>query len=98
MRTGTLSAVHLADGGPPRVAYAVPRAVGGAVVRNRARRRLRHVLATIAVADPGQVPGGALVITVRGDLADRSTKELTNDVVSLLEAVRARHRREATHP
>jgi ribonuclease P protein component len=31
--------------GPPRVAYAVGRRAGGAVERNRIRRRLRHVVA-----------------------------------------------------
>jgi ribonuclease P protein component len=29
---------------PPRVAYAVGRSVGGAVVRNRVRRQLRHAI------------------------------------------------------
>jgi ribonuclease P protein component len=32
---------------PPRCAYAIGRAVGGAVVRNRLRRRIRAVLATV---------------------------------------------------
>ena len=32
------------DTDPPRVAYAVGRGVGGAVVRNRLRRRLRTVM------------------------------------------------------
>jgi ribonuclease P protein component len=31
--------------GPPRVAYAIGRSAGGAVDRNRIRRRLRHVVA-----------------------------------------------------
>jgi len=34
-----------ADARPPRVAYALGRPVGGAVVRNRLRRQLRHALA-----------------------------------------------------
>jgi ribonuclease P protein component len=46
---------------PPRVAFAVSRKVGPAVVRNRVRRRLRAVLADealaggdyLVIADPG---------------------------------------------
>jgi ribonuclease P protein component len=41
--------LHLVDAGPPagrpvRVGFVVSKAVGGSVVRNRVRRRLRHVL------------------------------------------------------
>ena len=48
-RSGTsLLVVHLDPGdggsGPPRVGVAVSRAVGPAVVRNRVKRRLRHLL------------------------------------------------------
>jgi ribonuclease P protein component len=44
--------------GPPRVAYAVGRRVGGAVARNRLRRRLRAIAADQAPALP---PGAYLV-------------------------------------
>jgi len=37
----TVTCVDLHDGCPPRVGYAVSRRVGGAVARNRLRRRLR---------------------------------------------------------
>jgi ribonuclease P protein component len=43
---------------PPRCAFAIGRAVGGAVVRNRLRRRLRAVLATLV---PPLPPGDYLV-------------------------------------
>jgi ribonuclease P protein component len=43
---------------PPRCAYAIGRAVGGAVVRNRLRRRIRGVLATL---DPPLPVGDYLV-------------------------------------
>ena len=46
-----------ASGDLPRVAYSVGRRVGGAVVRNRLRRRLRSVVAEI----PGLAPGAYLV-------------------------------------
>jgi ribonuclease P protein component len=41
-------------GQPPRVAFAVGRVVGGAVVRNRVRRRLRAISVELApVMHPG---------------------------------------------
>ena len=43
---------------PPQVAYAVSRKAGGAVVRNRVRRRLRAVMADLA---PALRPGAYLV-------------------------------------
>ena len=41
VREGPLTVIHRADASPPRVAFAVGRKVGPAVVRNRLRRRLR---------------------------------------------------------
>ena len=48
---------------PPRVAFAVPRAVGPAVVRNRVRRRLRGVLTERA--RDHELPGGSWLFIVR---------------------------------
>jgi ribonuclease P protein component len=45
---------------PPRLAFAIGRAVGNAVVRNRIRRRLRSVFAELA---PDLRPGTYLVGT-----------------------------------
>ena len=83
--------MYLDDGGPTRVAYAITRRTGTAVVRNRVRRRLRHLLAGEAAG--GQVPPGALVITVGPAATSRSTEELRNDVVRLLDALEARRHR-----
>lgn len=47
-----------ADAVSPRVGFVVPRSVGGAVVRNRVRRRLRHLVRD-CLAD---VPCGSLVV------------------------------------
>lgn len=84
--------MHLADdpsGGPPRVAYAMTKRVGGAVVRNRLRRRLRAVVAEQARS--GRVPSGALLISAGPDAVRRQPDELRNDVVRLLDALEARH-------
>jgi ribonuclease P protein component len=56
--------------GPPRIAFAIGRPVGGAVVRNRLRRRLRAV-----IADAGPPPGTYLV-TARPEAATLSDQEL----------------------
>jgi ribonuclease P protein component len=45
---------------PPRAAFAVGRVVGGAVARNRIRRRLRAALRELQVA--GRLPGGTYLI------------------------------------
>jgi len=64
---------------PPRVAFAVGRPVGGAVTRNRARRRLR---AAVERAAGGLVPGAYLfgagpdVVTMPFDTLERSVAEL----------------------
>jgi ribonuclease P protein component len=54
--------VHLARSAdadaPPRVGFVVGRAVGGAVVRHRIQRRLRHLMWWRL----GALPGGALVV------------------------------------
>lgn len=42
----------------PRVGFAVSRAVGGAVTRNRVQRRLRHLVAERL----HKLPGGSLVV------------------------------------
>lgn len=60
-RAGPLSLTWLgaaAGTSPPRVAYAIGRPVGPAVVRNRLRRRLRAAVTELA---PDMAPGAYLV-------------------------------------
>lgn len=83
--------MHLDDGSDtPRIAYAVTKRVGGAVVRNRLRRRLRAICADLVRSDPARVPTGALLISAGPDAVRRRPDELRNDVVLLLDALRAR--------
>ena len=62
-RRGKISIAYLDDGAPPppRVAYAIGRHVGGAVVRNRLRRRLRELARRSDLA-----PGAYLVSAGQG--------------------------------
>jgi ribonuclease P protein component len=48
---------------PPRVAFAIGRKVGGAVVRNQLRRRLRHLLRDVV---PALEPGAWLISAAAG--------------------------------
>jgi ribonuclease P protein component len=77
-----VSVIHLpapTEVDPPRVAFAVPRKVGTAVVRNRLRRQVRSHLAGRAGADGGLAPGAYLVSLAPG-AADSSPTELLVDV------------------
>jgi ribonuclease P protein component len=53
-----VSVLRSADSGPPLVGFVVGRAVGGAVVRNLVRRRLRSVVVTRL----GELPAGSRVV------------------------------------
>jgi len=70
---------------PPRVAYAVGRRVGSAVVRNRVRRRLRA--ATRAHADT-LVPGCAYLVSTAGTAAACTYAELSASLHDSFRALR----------
>ena len=81
--------VHLAvpdrDEGVARVGFVVSKAVGNAVVRNRVKRRLRH----LAREHVSTLPGSAvLVVRALPAAADASSKELGADLVRSLGRVR----------
>jgi ribonuclease P protein component len=79
-----------AEQGAARFGFTVSRKVGGAVVRNRIRRRLRALVATL---NPVLVrPGCDYVLIARPGAAERSYAELK---VDLEEALARVHRPQA---
>jgi ribonuclease P protein component len=71
--------VHLgeADGGVPKVGFVVSRSVGSATIRNRVKRRLRHVLREHVSAMP---EGSLLVVRANPASATASSAELRREV------------------
>lgn len=82
-RAGVLWCTYLHDPAatPPRVAYALGRAIGPAVVRNRLRRQLQAILAG------SSLPPGLYLIGARPDAAQRSASELAFDAGRLVASV-----------
>jgi ribonuclease P protein component len=70
---------HLPGEDGVRVAYAIGRHVGPAVVRNRVRRRLRAAVREIDRSGAGLAPG-AYLIAVQPEAADRTYRELRDDL------------------
>jgi ribonuclease P protein component len=68
-------------GGPAevRVAYAIGRKVGPAVVRNRLRRRLRAAVRQLDRTSRG-LPGGAYLVSLRPEAATMTYAELKRDL------------------
>jgi ribonuclease P protein component len=88
-RTATLWCRYLDDPAttPPRVAFAIGRAVGSAVTRNRLRRRLRELVRGAVVADPPRLVHGQLLIGAQPDASELSFAALGREVDALLAAV-----------
>lgn len=74
--------------GPPRVGFTATRKVGGAVVRNRARRRLRAAAA--AVLPVRGLPGWDYVLIARDGTVDRPFAALLGDLEAALGRVARR--------
>ncbi len=88
----TLIVVHAAQadtraGLPPRVGFVVSKAVGGAVVRNRTKRRLRAILAGRLESVPA---GTDLVVRANPPAAQANSADLAVEVDRLLATVLAR--------
>lgn len=79
--------VHLAVTGgsaPARAGFVVSRAVGNAVVRNRVKRRLRHLVSEHLAALDG-LPGSAVVVVrAQPAAATASYSELRRDLARCL--------------
>ena len=74
------------EGDPVRVGFVVSKAVGNAVVRNRVKRRLRH----LAREHVPSLPGSAvLVVRALPASATASTRELSADLTRCLARVRS---------
>ena len=80
VRAGVLWCTYVVDPtlSPPRVAFAIGRANGPAVTRNRLRRRLRAALSSCAL------PPGLYLLGAQPAAAARSYDELVFDIRRLL--------------
>ena len=72
------------------MAFAIGRAVGPAVVRNRMRRRLRAHLVDLVrpQAGPATLRSGWLLIGARPSACERSFEELGTELIALLTSIR----------
>lgn len=68
---------------PPRAAFVVGRSVGGAVMRNRIRRRLRATLRELQASDC--LPGGTYLLGATPDAASLPWAELLASVANAVQ-------------
>jgi ribonuclease P protein component len=69
---------------PPRIGFVVSRAIGPAVVRNRVKRRLRHLAAGYLQSLP---PGSLLVLRAKPPAATASQVDLAADLGLVLRSL-----------
>jgi ribonuclease P protein component len=72
---------------PPQVAYAIGRAVGPAVTRNRLRRRIRSMLQQNFSVAPRRLPAGLYLIGATPGAAGRSFSDLASDLDRLMSRI-----------
>jgi len=92
VRRGSLRVVYRPAGGSPagvRVAFAIGREVGTAVVRNRTRRRLRSVMTELALSGCG-LPAGDYLIRVDPAGSSAGSAELRETLVVLADDLRSK--------
>jgi ribonuclease P protein component len=78
------------DGGPPRLGFTVSRKVGGAVERNRVRRRLREIVRLSAAA--GFCAGSDYVVVGRQAALGLPFGRLAEDFTGALKRLEKRRR------
>lgn len=87
-RSGPIWVVHAGPDDPTpacaRVAYAISKKVGTAVVRNRVRRRLRPVMTDLDAA--GALAPGGYLVGVRPDVVDLSPADLRRHLAGAVRA------------
>lgn len=76
------------DDSVPRVAYSVGRRVGGAVIRNRLRRRLRAAVA----AGVGSIPPGAYLVSAGREALDLPYEDLKAHVTAAMTSASRKRR------
>jgi len=90
-RAGVLWCTYLLDppgtDTPPRVAFALGRALGPAVVRNRVRRQLRAMLRQASSVAP--LPPGTYLFGAQPSAASRAFVELQFDLAQILRRLQA---------
>lgn len=74
---------------PPRVAYAVGRKVGGAVTRNRLRRRLQAIVAECHRSGRSALAPGAYLLIPRSEAVSMAHRELSDAVGGAIEKATA---------
>ncbi|MEX1217773.1 MAG: ribonuclease P protein component [Acidimicrobiales bacterium] len=70
---------------PPKVAFAVSRNVGTAVVRNRLRRQVRSYLTELRAANPARFPSGSWLFALQPAAAEVDRSALITDVETCID-------------